>query len=59
MRNPARIYPLLNEIGDLWIKEPDLRFGQLITNISGGKDLFYIEDENFEKLIDKYKKKNS
>lgn len=61
MRNPARIYPLLNKIGDLWIKHPDLRFGQLIENIKRldkttriSNDLFFIEDDEFEKLIDKF-----
>ena len=64
MRHPARIYPLLNKIGDIWIKHPDLRFGQLIEIISSGHpcghngfDPFYIEDEEFEKLIDLYNKK--
>lgn len=60
MRNPSRIYPLLNKIGDIWIKHPELRFGQIIENIKRVNkidDLFYIEDNKFEKLIDKFNKK--
>ncbi len=66
MRNPSRIYPLLNKIGDIWIKNPDMRLGQLIENITheykkkGGSisgDIFYIEDEDFEKLIESWGKK--
>ena len=60
MRNPSRIYPLLNKIGDIWVKNPDLRFCQLIEIIIGEEkvnDMFFYEDEKFEKLIDKYKEK--
>lgn len=63
MRNPSRIYPLLNKIGAIWIKHPDMRLGQLIENIRRmdkiniyEDNLFYIEDEKFEKLIDKLAK---
>jgi len=64
MRDPSRIYPLLNKIGDIWIKNPDLRLGQLIyilINPMAVKSqneitsvMFNIEDELFEKLIDSY-----
>ena len=57
MRNPARIYSLLNKIGDIWIKYPDLRLGQLIDNIKvqgEQSDLFQIEDDRFEQLISIY-----
>ena len=61
MRDPSRIYPLLYKIGDLWVKHPDLRFGQLIEIIRSQKtlkklDMFNIKDEDFEKLIDSYDK---
>lgn len=61
MRNPARIYPLLNKIGDYWIRNPDLRFGQIIENLKRANkidDLFYIEDDVFKKLIEQYTKSN-
>lgn len=63
MRNPARIYPLLNKIGDIWIKNNQLRLGQLINIIvnknrkATGRNLFFLEDEDLEKLIDIYNKK--
>lgn len=63
MRNPARIYPLLNKIGDLWVKHPDLRLGQLLYNIqSFGGDvdahkMYAMEDDELEKLVDSYAKK--
>ena len=59
MRNPARIYPLLNKIGDIWVKMPDIRLGQLISNITHPSkiDIFYMEDEELEKKIDDFGKK--
>lgn len=30
MRNPKRIFKLLNEFKKLWLRNPDLRFGQII-----------------------------
>lgn len=58
MRNPSRIYPLLYKIGDIWVKKPDLRLGQLLENILAATDksLFYVEDKDFEKLIDRFKR---
>lgn len=57
IRNKSRIYPLLNKIGDYWYNHPDLRFGQIIYNVlnhDDKKDLFYIEDDEFEKLLTKF-----
>lgn len=55
MRNPSRIYPLLNKIGDIWIRYPDLRLCQLINVINGEnpKDPsnFNLEDFVFEENI--------
>ena len=56
MRNPNRIKPFLEKFEELWAKYPDLRFGQLVTILKPSKDqppLFFIEDEDFEKLIEK------
>lgn len=48
MRDPARIEPLLRLIKTLWLKQPDLRLGQLIFNAINPKgtssDLFNVED---------------
>ena len=56
MRNPNRIYEILNLLQRGWEKVPDLRFGQLIENLKryiDVDDLFYIEDDELvEKIID-------
>ena len=45
---------MIESLERLWIKLPDWRFGQLIENIksfSEKEDLYYMEDDEFEKLI--------
>ena len=55
MRDINRIKPFCDEVAELWSNWPDLRFGQIMYNISKyvqfehGKDIFYMEDEE---LID-------
>ena len=55
MRNPNRIYEILNLLQRGWEKMPDLRFGQLSENLKryiDVDDLFYIEDDELvEKII--------
>ena len=57
MRDPDRIHTFLEQIEDLWKKNPDLRFGQIISNVlnirNGQCDLdpFYIEEDKFIELI--------
>lgn len=51
-RNPARIQEVLEEIKLIWIKNSDLRLGQLICIASNNTDIFSIEDEELlNKLI--------
>ena len=56
MRNPNRIYEILNLLQRGWEKVPDWRLGQLIENLKryiNIDDLFYIEDDKMiEKIID-------
>lgn len=55
MRDPARIEPLLRTIKTLWLKRPDLRFGQIIVNALNPKDcseVFNIEDDAFQSCLD-------
>ena len=54
MRDINRIDIYMNRLGEAWKLYPDFRFGQMIMNVfpkmielSGGKDLFYMEDEQF------------
>jgi uncharacterized protein YihD (DUF1040 family) len=55
MRPTNRIDSILDKLKELWKKEPDTRLGQLLINIIGYErgDVFYFEDDELEKLIDK------
>jgi len=43
VRNPDRIDIVLEELGKIWRKVPDLRLGQLLWGLVG-RDPFYVED---------------
>ena len=60
MRNPDRIDKVLKVIGENWKKVPDWRFMQLMCNLQRacGDDMFYIEDDEFMKLIEEYFRKD-
>jgi hypothetical protein len=49
MRDINRIKPTLKKIEDLWLSNPDLRFGQLVVNIFRAEEqnpkIFYAEDD--------------
>lgn len=55
MRDKKRIPKLLKMIERVWVKYPDMRFGQLIVNCLG-TDPFYIEDGIAEKKIAEFGK---
>ena len=50
MRDPNRLYRFYNEMQQIHMKYPDIRFGQLMYNFTRWlnyekrKDIFYIED---------------
>lgn len=53
-RDPRRIDILLDALGELWKKNPDLRLGQLIENITPHRDaagIFFLEDPEFLYMI--------
>ena len=60
MRNVTRtkkdIAKVLKGIEKAWLKRPDMRFGQLISNAAAygypDLDLFYLEDKDFLKALD-------
>ena len=55
MREASRIERIVAKIGMLWLEEPDLRFGQLISNIfsrMGYNDMFYVEDDKLEEFLE-------
>ena len=73
MRDPNRIDQVLSEIGIIWKEHPDLRLGQIISNVLDIKPLyvenniegfiskidpFYLEDYQFLNIIKQWNKKN-
>ena len=69
MRDPNRIPIILHQIEKEWKKNPDIRFGQVLSTILDIKppyvekdiggftskiDPYYLEDEEFLKLFKKY-----
>ena len=51
MRDPKRIDIILQEIGAIWHKYPDMRLGQLIGNVLEGQSLYYVEDDSLVKAL--------
>ena len=51
MRDPKRIDVILQEIGAIWHKYPDMRLGQLIGNVLEGLSLYYVEDDSLVKAL--------
>ena len=62
MRNPERIPEVLKELEEFWKQNPDLRLGQIISNLSyesmRNNDPFYMEDKDLLELL-KQKNKNN
>lgn len=57
MRDPKRIRPFLEKLGDKWEEYPDLRFGQLVTSIvsvSRQDDGWDYEDNWWEEAIEAF-----
>ena len=57
MRNPNRIPYIMSLVTRGWQKVPDWRICQVFENLkrySGRDDLFYMEDDEFIKLIIDY-----
>lgn len=59
MRDINRIDPFLKEFGELWKLYPDLRFGQIMSNMARHmqmdyrKDMFFMEDDELMKAMKK------
>lgn len=57
MRDINRIPRIIAQLERCWLKAPDMRAGQLIENIrdfSGIDDLYYMEDDSFEVLLQEF-----
>lgn len=62
MRDPERIDVIIDALKKVWKKHPDLRFYQLIENITGmdpdalGKSQFMVEDDVFLRRLSIFEK---
>jgi len=59
MRDPKRIRKVCNKLASAWETTPDLRFGQLVTNVmleiqKDERIPFYVEDEEMISNIEEY-----
>lgn len=50
MRDPKRIYEVLEAVAQYWVLVPDQRLGQILWNLAE-RDPFYLEDEELIKKI--------
>lgn len=54
MRDPKRIDKVLDVVKQAWVKNPDLRFGQLILNLTTNANaLYYVEDDTMIEALEK------
>lgn len=55
MRDPNRIKPFLNKLEELWERNSDLRFGQIIYLLADeiGRDIFFPEEKEWLDCIQK------
>lgn len=54
MRDASRIPEILKRLEELWKKYPDLRLGQLISNVIQDPALYYVEDEQLIDYLEQY-----
>lgn len=56
MRDPARIDPLLEKLGEAWKKYPDMRFGRFMNNFFSvcEQNVFNTEDDVWEVALDAF-----
>lgn len=62
-RDPQRIVDIMEIFMRVWERYPDIRFGQLISNILStstayrNTDIFYIEDDKWLEMIQEFEKR--
>lgn len=51
-----RIDPIVEKLREAWKLVPDWRLGQLVSNLqgAGAHDVFFPEDEQWDKLLDAF-----
>ena len=55
MRDPNRLYNFYDELRRIHMTHvPDWRFGQMICNIFGTTDIFYLEEDAVLKKVKEY-----
>lgn len=59
MRDINRIDAFCAKLAEIWKKVPDLRFFQLMANVTEKNDLFYTEDDQALTMIAAYVDKMS
>lgn len=55
MRDKDRIPHFIVQLAMLWMRHPDVRFGQLVSDIAAYgdyEDLFYVEDDETLRVIE-------
>jgi len=59
MRNPERIPIIIKKLEQAWLKVPDWRLGQLVSNLMGVgiQDVFHQEDDKWEEDLDNFNKR--
>lgn len=56
MRDINRIGPILETIEAIWLRNPDWRLMQLLGNLYGPIDPYYIEDDVLMERLKEYRK---
>lgn len=51
MRDPNRINRICELLSEVWKQYPDWRLGQLLFNLTGRYDMFYVEDDTIEEEL--------
>lgn len=51
MRDPNRIDVICDLLKEVWKQYPDWRLGQLIFNLTGSHDCFYVEDDDLKERL--------
>lgn len=54
MRDPNRIDNILQQVGEVWKQNPDLRLGQLLLNCMSDPMLYYVEDDKLVEVVRSY-----
>lgn len=54
MRDPNRIDSILQDLGEIWKKYPDMRLGQLISNLDAETPIYYTGDKALINELKRY-----